>query len=264
MGSYYFLAGLLPDLEVGHPPSLPYPQLRGLFHSHLSAKDYQKFVTLRLYVDIDNLRSFWLGGGHFDSFDPRGNFNQKELEEALFWEQELPEYVVNFIHDHERPADKLKHFPKLVNQYFREEIEKQTGFLREYLTFEREWRLVLLGFRAKVLGRDLSAELQFEDPFDLIVHQIMAQKDAKSYEPPAEYQELKHVFESHKDDPLALHKALCHFRFNRIERMVDQEIFSIDRILAFVVQLAIVEKWQELDEEEGRLIVDTIVKENII
>jgi len=58
-----------------------------------------------------------------------------------------------------------------------------------------------------------------------------------------------------------LQKAIDHYRFEKIEDFVDMgDVFSIKRILAYFIQLMIVEKWFELDKEKGMRIVETIVR----
>ena len=44
--------------------------------------------------------------------------------------------------------------------------------------------------------------------------------------------------------------------------MVDMsDTFSVERLLAYLMQLILVEKWFELDIDKGKEIVDIIVKE---
>jgi hypothetical protein len=107
----------------------------------------------------------------------------------------------------------------------------------------------------------VAAELQFEDPDDEIVAQILAQKDAKTYEPPERYSDLKALFEEHYDAPMELYQGLCEYRFEKIVQMYGIDVFSIDRILAYLARLIIVEKWLDLDKKKGIQVVDAIVKE---
>jgi hypothetical protein len=61
---------------------------------------------------------------------------------------------------------------------------------------------------------------------------------------------------------MALQKALDQYRFDMVENLVDMaDTFSIERILAYLVQYMIVEKWSELDKDKGIQIVDTIIRE---
>ena len=256
MSNYYFSSSAIPTLKVGEKPTITFLEFKGLLKLNISARDYAKTVVVRRLIDIENLRALWKG----ETFDSRGNYTAKQLEEVLITQQGLSGYIFDFIEEYPNTDERLKNFAALIASFFAEEIALSDGFLKRYLLLERAWRLVLVGFRAKALGRDIVKELQHEDPDDDIVAQIIAQKDAKSYEPPDGYEDLKGIFYDKSDDPLCFHKALCEYRFERIDEMLFGDAFSIDRIIGHMVQLIIVERWQELNKEKGNEVVNTIVK----
>jgi len=256
MGNYYFTSSALPKLKVGERPEMGSHIFTILLKLNLSSKDYQRTVDMRRLVDINNLRALWRG----DQCDPRGNYNKKQMEEIMILQEGLPEYVYDYIEQYNSVKDRLKFFPALVSTAFGEEISHQTGFTKTYFEFERGLRLALLGFRAKKLGRDLMEELQYEDPEDDVVAQIVAQKDSKKYEPPAGFEDLKDILEEDYNRPYRLYKKLCEYRFNRIEDFLIEDLFSIDRVLGYMAQLFIVEKWLELDNQEGQKIVNKIIE----
>lgn len=253
MSNYYYLAASLPALEFPCIPDINVSTLRETLKLNLSQADLKKVETLRLFVDICNIRPLLLE----EEIDPRGNLSEKELDEAILVKDFLPEFVFDFLDKYESLSDKLKHFSELVSLFFTHEMPEQKGFLKEYLSFEREWRLVVLALRSKTAKRDLVKELQFEDFSDPLVAQILAQKDADQYEPPSEYKELKDRFTACGPDPWLQNKMLSEYRFNRIEDFVHDGQFSIDYILAYLAQLMIVEHWNELDKERGMVILDT-------
>ena len=254
---YYFLAASLPELQVGEPPDITFGVLDFVMKVNLKNGDMAQSVVIRRYYDIENIRNFFMEA----PLDPYGHYNANDLEEAILTRMGFPEYVYEFLEKYKAREDRLQNFPALIAAYFRNEIAAAEGFLKEFLTFEREWRLVLTGFRAKKLGRDLASELQFEDPYNEVVAQILAQKDAATYEPPTGYGDLKALFEEHYDAPLELHQALCEYRFRKIDLMYGIDLFSIGRILAYLAQLIIVEQWMELDKTKGIQVVDATVKE---
>jgi hypothetical protein len=142
--------------------------------------------------------------------------------------------------------------------FFSYEAPIRKGFLQDYFAFQKQWRLVMIGFRARVMGKDIFQELQFEDSGDPIVAEILAQKDAKSYEPPFEYKELKPIFDQYQEDPLNLHKALYAYQFNYMVERWGGALFSIDRILNYMTRLILVERWLELDLQKGIHVIDEI------
>ncbi|MBX9922674.1 MAG: DUF2764 domain-containing protein [Rhabdochlamydiaceae bacterium] len=253
MGNYYYLAASLPPLEFPLATEASFASLQNALELNLSKEDLEKVKKLRLFVDLTNIRLFL----QEEEIDPRGNLKEKELEEALLSETMLPEYVFDFLKEHETLSEKLKNFSSLLAQFFREEIPKQTGFLREFFEFERQWRLVVLAMRAKKMRRDFAQELQFEDLHDPFVMQILAQKDTDTYEPPLEYQELSDLFQACGPDPWQQNKSLASYRFMKIQEIMSTLPFSMEWILAYLAQLMIIEQWNELNAAKGRALLDT-------
>lgn len=257
MTNYYFLTSMLPPIEIGHRPGIHFEELVEILKEHFSEKDFRKLTVMRQFIDLENLRSHLKE----EAIDPRGNLSKEGIEETLLHREGYPEYVHEFLEKYSFEEDLLYRFPLLFARYFQKEIPKAKGFLHSYLDFERKWRLVMVGFRAKNLDRDVSSELQYEDSSDIFVAQILAQKDAKNFEPPFGYEDLKILFEDKMENPWAIHKALCEYRLKKIMDLEEGELFSADRVLGYIARLMIVEKWLELDYEEGKVIVKNMVKE---
>ena len=253
MQNYYFVVPSLPPLSIRGRPELSFVDMMERLKICLSRKDLEKTKVIRLFVDICNIRALFLE----EDIDPHGNLSEKELDEALLLQTNLPEYVFHFLSQFKKVSDKISHFPGLLALFFNEELRKWKGFLHSYLMFERESRLVLVGLRAKRLGIDLLKELQFEDPKDPLVAHLLAQKDMDRYDPPTEYQDLKDLMDSCYQDPWAEYEAFALYRFRRLEEMAEGKAFSVDRILCYMAQLMIVEDLFELDAQKGAMILDT-------
>lgn len=256
MANYYFVGTYLPSLSFDAPPEITFDELQLLLRDNLTTKDYEKVLVLRRFYDILNLRSLWLE----EELDPRGELSELELAEALINRVGLPDYVYEFIDRYQKKEERIRHFPFLLTKVFQNSENSKDSLLRHYLNFERELRLVLTAFRAKKLGRDLSVELQYENPEEDLIAQMLAQQDAPTYEPPEKYRDLKIIFEKYGDNPLALQKALDQYRFDKVESLVDMaDLFSIKRLLVYLIQFVIIDKWFELDKDKGIQIVDAIM-----
>lgn len=253
--NYYFLAASLPPLKLGEVPDISFAELTRRFQVNLSKEDEEKTRVIRRAIDLANIRALLLE----EPIDVRGNLNQTELDEALLVHAGLPEYVFDFLERRQTTAERLRYFSELMMLYYREEIAKTPaeGFLRKYLIFERNWRLVMIAVRAKAAGRDVIKELQFEDLHDPLVLQILAQKDAPKYEPPSEFAELVELVLSAGSDPWQQYLVFAEWRFKQLEEMVNAAPSSIDAILAYMVRLLMVENANELDKEKGNRILDT-------
>ena len=255
MANYYFLAASFPPLVLGEKPDLTFNELIARIEVNIKGKDLEKTKIFRRWIDLNNIRALYLE----DAIDPRGNLNEKQLDQALLMQEDLPTYVFDFLDQFETVQQKIRFFPGLLAAYFREEQEKQDGFLKRYLEFEASWRLVLMAIKAKELGRDVTQELQFEDLRDPLVLDILAQKDAPSYEPPPEFISLKERYLACGPDPWHQFKEITSWRFEQIEDLVEEPLFSIDWILSYMARLVIVEEWDELDPEKGKIILEAFV-----
>lgn len=258
MKKYYYIGTFLPNLSFDTPPEISFAELKELLKDNLTPSDYEKTIIIRRFFDLLNLRSFWSG----EEFDPFGELTLYELGESLINRSGFPEYVYEFLETYPGKEERLRHFSFLLAKFFQGAADLKDPFLRRYMLFERDLRLITAAFRAKKLNRDLSYEFRYENPEEELIAQLSAFRDGKNFELPEKYTELKLLFDRFSDDPLALQKAIDEYRFNSIDALVDMsDTFSIERILAYLAQLIIVQKWFEMDKAKGIRIVETLVKE---
>jgi hypothetical protein len=253
VAKYYFLGSALPPLSLKTVPEMGFKELRDLVSMNLTPSDLQQFYLLLESIDLYNIKALWLGL----PLDDRGTRTGKELEEALLVRDDLPSYLSDFLNQYESVEERLRYFSSLYASMYRQEGE---GFLRKYYAFERELRLVLTALRAKKANRDIVRELQFEDPQDPFVAQILAQKDAPDYTPPMEYEEVKTFFMEHHGDPRKLSEALLKYRFEKIGEWEENEPFTLDRILAYATRLLIVESALPRDQEKENIAIEELSK----
>lgn len=251
MAQYYFLLSALPPLKFGQKPDMSFLDVKEMLAMNLTAKDAKLVEKLLLSIDFYNIRALWLGL----PLDPRGNIPRKELEERLHFQEALPEYAIDFLRRYESTSDRLHYFSSMYASLYREETTK--GFLLTYHKLEREMRLILTALRAKRAGKDIAKELQFEDPHDPLVADILAQKDAADYSPPREYEDLKNFFMDNSAEPEKLENAVAYYRFQKIEAMQSSP-FGIDQVLAYLARFLIVESIALRDREQGKMVVEQL------
>lgn len=256
MSNFYYLATVLPTLKIGEQPDITFAEFDQMLRENLSVEDYKQVREYRRYFDIHNLRAL----AKNEEFDPHGNFSKSELEEEIVQQETVPDFFKKFLEKYPEQKDRVDHYPDLLAAYFRDESKEAGGLLTKYLDFERKLRLVMVGFRAKKLGRNILKELQYEDPEEELIGQILAQKDAPEFEPPEGFENLRAIFEQYQDKPLDLHQALVQYRFEKVEEFMGLKTFNLDYVLGYLIQLVMVEKWLQLDKQKGTEIVDKIVK----
>jgi hypothetical protein len=258
--NYYFVVTALPPLVLGQKPEMSYEEVRQMLSLNLTERDWEKVVLFQRKMDLRNLHAHWLG----QPLDPRGNLGEKELEESLLVESSHLSFVADFLDRYESKEERLRYFASLyASLYQGAEGDSQSptvfgkseeGSLDQ---LEREIRLCLVALRAKVMKRDLSRELQFEDPADPFVAMLLAQKDSNEVVLPKEYEDLKTAFLENRSEPKQLQQAILEFTLSKIEEMPVSE-FGMEMILGYLARLLIVEDWAALDEKKGRAAVEKI------
>lgn len=254
MARYYFLINSLPALKLGGRQDITFSELLELFQLNLTVRDLKLVQTFLTYIDLRNIRAFWMK----EPLDPRGSLGEKEIEEALLISDFLPPYVFDFLERYESLKDRLHFFSYLYFHFFQEGVQNK-GFLGAFFQEERVIRLIMAALRAKATKRNILTELQFEDPKDPLVMQILSQKDIEDYEPPSDYEWLKLIFKENYNHPKNLAKAYLEKRLEMIQELEDRfPKFSIDQLLGYMVRLLIVENWNALDVAKAKMNVDSI------
>lgn len=255
--TYYFLSSSLTPLEYGDTPDTSFLFLYSRFEENLSSSDMKEMHVLRKYYDLLNIKYLLQD----EELDHRGILNRKELESALAEESYFELYVFDYLNSYEDDRSKILNFSSLLNQFFKEEEKKASGFLKEYLKAQRNWRLILTGFRSKKQKKDVSAQLKFEDPYDETVSMILGQKDSPHFEAPEGYEELYEMLLTTQDSPIQQYKNFGEYQFRKIKEMVEDKLFSLDYLVAYAVLMTILEDLHALNKQQGEMVLNTIVKD---
>lgn len=259
--SFYYLTTSLTPLEFGDVSDFSFLELFDRYEETLSSAEKKDFYTVRLFFDIENIKRLLISRSAPIDLDPRANLSKKELKRALDNKTCFPDYVLDFLEAHQASKDALIHFQELVALYFEHEIKAASGFLKQYLEFEREWRLILTAFRAKKLKKLIAKELYFEDPKEPMVEFLLSQKESPYLEPPFGYEDLHELLLSVKDKPLNQYRSLEEYRFKKLRQFVADRPFTFDYFLSYALRVVILENLRNLDERKGKEILNSILKD---
>lgn len=256
MGQYYYAVSAFPPIVFGAALEMSYEAARQMIALNATGSDWRRVVLFQRVVDIRNIRALWLQA----PFDPRGNYQEKDLENALLLKENLPGFVIDFLDRYETREERLRYFPSLTASLYRETLPELDGFLYEYFQMEREIRLSATALRVKASAGDLSRELQFEDPDDPFVAELLARKDESEAVVPEEYEDLKRAFLENRLEPGKLFRSILLIQLSRIEDLEAGRTFSMDQVLGYLARLFLVESWNMLDEEQGRSALEQICR----
>lgn len=253
MKQYYFFKCALPSIKMGEIPEISFEEFLRMVDLNISGTDKKQIDCLRQYIDIKNLRPYFLQ----KNLDTRGTLSAKELEEALLVHDFFPPFVFAFMEKYDSAEERLKNFAYLYSAFFRY-AQTFAGFLASYFSFERDLRLIIAALRAKVLKKDIVQELQFEDMQDDLVVYILVQRDSPTFDPPAEYAQVKEIFEKFYHNPLELELRFSLYRQEKIEELTQNHLFSIEGILGYMAQLWLAENWVMHDPEKGKELIQRL------
>lgn len=253
---YYFIGTLLSEVKIGEKPKLSFVELKQLLRDMLTSSDYKRVEAVLEIENLENLRALWSSR----SASPYG-LSEHALEEFLYNELQS-NYLKDYLDKYTTAEMRLQHFPELFTAYYQEKLIFQTqGFVAEYLHFEWTFLLIQSAFRSKKLNRNLEDVLQVEDRKEDLVQQLIAQKDSNSFIVPQEFKPLQEILERYYSSPIELYQALCIYKFEKLEELAGSAVFSIERILAHLLQVMIAERWLGLDKDKGSQLVDQYIKE---
>ena len=130
--------------------------------------------------------------------------------------------------------------------FYLKALSHRDRFIREYFAFDLELRNAKVRYINRALGR---APMQ-----DIVV--LDQSEDAELPEPDPEMDE---VFIA--DDLIQRERRIDDFIWAKVDNLVLMDLFTMDRILAFIVKLRIIDRWMKLDENTGREMFRKLVDE---
>lgn len=250
--SVYFAYSSLPPLDFTSKPDISTEGLLDLFTLNLSERQMNKVRTFQLWIDLHNI---------YESFDARGAYSKSTLKDLLKHEERLPDYVFEFLALYEDDEERERNFAWLIAAYFQKERQRNNGFVRKFLKFENEWRIVMTAYRSKKTRKNLGRELQFENSDDPIVAMALMQKDTHSaFVFPYEYKDLERIIVEAGPDPSKQLEAMTLYRFNFYQEHIVKHPFTLEALIAYMMALWILEDYYALKQDKGELLLANIVE----
>lgn len=244
MGRHFFLCSAVPDLSIEQKPTIAFDAFIFMLELSCSKSEWRHVISLRQFFDLMNLQATFF----HRPLQPYGTVSPDDFEDHLRQHvglnHTLIDYLIRYPHDDQR----REHFSQLV-AYFFEEKKGEKGFVGAYFTWLEEFFVVGATIRAKRLGRDIAKELGDEDFSNPRVLEGLAFRDATSYEPPKAFAKVKEIYDRDFDNPKELEKNTTQFIFQHLEAIKEKHPFSLDYLLAYMVQLILIEHlWPAKDE----------------
>ena len=262
--AYYALVAGLPDLILDETRlSMTRLAFRDDLREQLTSGHFRQVEALFYSYDNENLLNLLAEAGA--DFNPLGNFSVEELEEEIRVPGTLPAYLGLFLEEYKAgsrlpegvsPANRLSSF--MYSSVLDPETGLAEGFVRQWISFDRDLRNVLTAIACRSLDRAPDGELVGEG----FVVESISRGNSGDFGLGRELPWIERVLQLYSGkDLLEREKGLDELRWEFIDESTTFEYFTINKVAAFVVKLGIAERWLALDEETGREMFGRIMRD---
>lgn len=246
MGSRFFLLTLFPPLSLDAPPEMSFHEADFFLRQNLSNREMATIYQLYALYDLENIRSFFLdlpmtAPGAIPHDDLRDHLENDECP--------LP-MLERFFATYPTLEEKKNHVHRLMREFFTAAPAYVHGFVKKYFRIEHGSRVLMAYLRARASRREYTVnpeELGF-DP-----------SDGKNW--PEFFAPLLSLWQARHESPLDLEDGYARWKFAAVGSLcAGSPPFSIDHILAYLIQLRLVESRRELKVPADQNIVERISK----
>lgn len=244
MARHFFLCSAVPEISVQEKPGIDFDSFIHMLELSCSKREWKKVSALRQFFDLMNLQALFFSR----PLNSYGSIAPDIFEEQLNQHLGFPLTVIDYVMRYQSTEDRRLHFSALVAAFFGEQT-KHSGFVGEYFKWLEEFFIVGATLRSKRLGRDVAKELGDEDFSHPLVAEGLSFRDAANYDPPERFHSFKEIYERDFDNAKALETNTSNFIFQHLEEIKETRPFSLDFLLAYMVQLILVEHlWPKKEE----------------
>jgi hypothetical protein len=265
--NYYCLVAGLPDILLGDKKVLYNSlNLRDSLSEELDKEDFKMAQALYLPFDHYNLISILYN--QKNEFDPRGLFSPIELdkltdkknieniEEGLY-----PSYLVSFVNEFLFAEEELPSVKAEV-VLFMKYVDYLKSFSNKFVSTYVDYIVNIKNIFAALTGRkyDLSCENELIGEGEVVDALLKSRSRDFGLANDVEYIEsLIQIYE--EESLLERELKIDRMKWAYLDELTFFNYFSIERVLAFIYKLLMVERWISLDEEQGRLMFKQLVSE---
>lgn len=252
--SYHYLISGLPVISYGDRMWKTANQFRAFLEEHLHPEDFRQVRLVFLLKDHHNLLSYLEKGDIHE--ESGGNFNLTDFSNpddnaAATEENALPAYMTDILLAHagskeEPDIPEISH--ALDEGYFNHIMAYGDTFLKKYFTFEYNLKNLL----AFVKAGNHNLEQKGFITADTSLTRHLEMYVARTLAADPEFEHFEEILSAAASKNLAeAEKHIDKLKWRVIDEMNLFEYFTIDRVLGYLLQMLILERWDHLDKATG-------------
>ena len=265
--NYYYLVAGLPDLI---------PDDKKL---HLSSVDLRSYLEEQLHPsDFELVKLFYLPWDHENlldllyedvvEWDERGNFSRELMEQLadkkqfeLVDTEEIPGYLNDFLeiyHSDEEDFPKPKAVKFVTERWYKLLRNSKNRFVAELAQYKQNLSNIMLALNGR------KHNIPFEDAIigNDDITAALKKSRSRDFGLSNEINEMENIVQIFEIDNILDREMKLD---NQLWKFLDEatffNYFTIEKVLAFVQKLFIVERWYKLDKEKGQQIFNQLLEE---
>lgn len=256
MGSYYYLVAGLPDLSLDDG-KLSYTLKCFSEEMYPSLEDKDRRLVDWLYYKYDNANLLQILSHKEAVADDKGHFSDEELRllvqavrDGDKADKKFPSYLTDFVVAYQELADEEKYRAQdlLASMYYASAIKCGNPFLSAWFEFNLNVNNILSALTARKYKMDVSSCIVG----DTEVCNQLRSSNARDFGLSTEIDYLEQVVRiSETESLLEREKKIDQLKWKWLEDESFFHYFTVERLLVFLLQLEMIERWIALDKEKG-------------
>ncbi len=249
--NYHYLVAGLPELLLDEGRvKATLIELKSEFEHSLDHFDFD--LVKYLFLKFDNANLLNVLQRKAFKFDERGSFSQDILEEQIKEQTGLlPQYmnifIKGFVAD-QRENQEMGWENTLEVLFYQFLTGIDNAFLRDWFTFRLNTKNVITALVCRNYG--LRMETQLISSSDM--NESLLRSNARDFGIVQDFPEVEKILVAWESNTLLRReKALDMITWQWIDEQTFFHYFTIERLIGFLLQFEMVERWMGLDREEG-------------
>ncbi len=256
--NYYYLIAGFPDILIDQK-KLPFPliKLKQELEYHLHPSDFRLVEYLFLPYDNSNFLNILLKNNV--DFNPLGNYTEDFFTYEIKEPEHLPEYMKKFLaaYREENPLfPNLSFENQLTWLYFDFMLEQKNKFLNEIFTAFRNIKNIFAIYNSREFGFNI--ENQMIGNYELT--EAAKRTSAKDFGLAGEISHIEEIIGIHENkDILEQEISIDLLKWKYMDELNTFNYFTIEKILAYVIEFMIVDRWMNLKTDESRKVFKQVL-----
>ena len=265
--NYYCLVAGLPDLIMDDRKlAFSSVSFRELLQEEIYSGDYE--LVRLFFLPYDHLNILSRLYDEEPVFDNRGNYSAEFVEEItdrktfeVMENLNLPPYIMDYLEEYfnaeEKPL-KIDSERRLTNDHFSYMQEPGNRFLDDYVRHELNLRNIMTALNGRKYDMDVSANIIGDSD----IEEALKKSRARDFGLTNDIDNIDTIIQLFDiSNLLDREMKIDMLRWKFLDESTFFNYFTIEKVLAFLIKVFIVERWISLDEEKGRELIRKLIKD---